>query len=99
MVLALLIAVAAGSIPVQAASGAQDGRFLGKEDIILFGLGLKIEPAQQTVPKDIATIVSTMFVAPQLPGNLPAFAPDAIVKATLRGPKFPSAIELTTRTN
>ena len=64
----------------------QGGRFLAKEDILLYGIGLKIEPAQQTVPKDIATIVSTMFVAPQVPGNLPPFAPDAAVKGTLRGP-------------
>ena len=74
-------------------------RFLAKDDIILFGLGLKVEPAQQTVPKDIATIVSTMFVAPQTPGNLPPFAPDAVVKATLRGPTFPTPIELTVKPN
>ena len=37
---------------------AQDARFLAKEDILLYGLGLRVEPATQTVPKDIATIVS-----------------------------------------
>ena len=94
---ALLLALASsGTVQV---SAQQKDRFLAKEDILLFGLGLKIEPAQQTVPKDIATIVSTMFVAPQLPGNLPPFAPDALIKGTLRGPTFFSPIELTTKPN
>ncbi len=40
-----------------------------------------------------------MFVAPQVPGNLPPFAPDAVIKATLRGPTFPTPIELTAKPN
>ena len=92
----MLALASSGTVQV---SAQQKDRFLAKEDILLFGLGLKIEPAQQTVPKDIATIVSTMFVAPQLPGNLPPFAPDALIKATLRGPTFFSAIELTAKPN
>ena len=100
-VLALLLAAAcSGVLEARPAEQVQpQGRFLAKDDILLFGLGLKIEPAQQTVPTNIATIVSTMFVAPQTPENLPAFAPDAVVKATLRGPTFPTAIELTVTPN
>ena len=95
----LAVAISAPLEVLHAAPQAQNGRFLAKEDILLFGLGLKIEPAQQTIPKDIATIVSTMFVAPQLPGSLPPFAPDAVVMATLRGPTFPTPVELTVKPN
>ena len=53
---------------------------------MLLGAGLAVEPARQTVPKDIATIVSTFLAAPDVPDQpLPPFAPDAVVKATLRG--------------
>ena len=37
--------------------------------------------------------------APQLPGDLPPFAPDAEVMATLRGPSFPTPIELHVKPN
>jgi len=84
---------------VEHLSAQSNDRFLAKDDILLLGLGLKVEPAQQTVPKDIATIVSTMFVAPQTPGNLPPFSPDAVVKGTLRGPSFPTPVELTVKPN
>ncbi|MEO5657165.1 MAG: hypothetical protein ABIO65_12705, partial [Nitrospiria bacterium] len=88
-----LLAVA----PLPAA--AQEARFLAKEDILLFGLGLKVEPAQQTVPKDIATIVSTYLQAPTVPDGLPPFAPDAEVRATLRGPSVPGGLELVVKPN
>src|SRR5437899_8824669 len=93
-VAALVVCAAAPSVHAQRA-----GRFLAKEDIILLGVGLRVEPAQQTVPKDIATIVSTFLQAPNQPGDLPAFSPDAVVKATLRGPAFADAVELTARPN
>ncbi len=80
-------------------AGQQPARFLAKEDILLYGLGLKVEPAQQTVPKDIATIVGTYVQAPQLPDNLPAFAADAEVVATLRGPSLPQPLELHVKPN
>jgi hypothetical protein len=64
---------------------AQD-RFLGKEDIRLYGFGLRVEPDHQVVPKDIATIVSTFLSAPTPPGELKPFSADAIVRGTLRGP-------------
>jgi len=51
---AVAVCAAAPSLQAQRA-----GRFLAKEDIVLLGVGLRVEPAQQTVPKDIATIVST----------------------------------------
>ncbi|MGE5199651.1 MAG: hypothetical protein ACM3H9_08425, partial [Rhodospirillaceae bacterium] len=96
--------LAAGAVVclAHAAAGtalAQDGRFLAREDIILYGLGLRVEPATQTVPKDIATIVSTFLQAPQQPQGLPPFAPDAVVKATLRGPGLPNALELAVQPN
>jgi hypothetical protein len=74
-------------------------RFLAKEQIALFGIGLKAEPARQVVPKDIATIVSTFLQAPTLPDGLPAFPPDAEVRATLRGPSFAEAQELVVKPN
>src|SRR5450759_4235136 len=82
-----------------AAQGAQGVRFLGKEDILLYGLGLRVEPSTQTVPKNIATIVSTFLQAPTIPDSVPPFAPDAEVRATLRGPSFATALELVTRPN
>jgi hypothetical protein len=93
---AVLVAVQPATIR---AAQAKDGRFLAKEDILLYGIGLKIEPAQQTVPKDIATIVSTMLVAPETPQNLPPFGPDAMVRATLRGPSFQTPLELSVKPN
>ena len=65
----------------------------------VYGLGLRVEPATQTVPKDIATIVSTYLQAPQAPPSLPPFAPDAVVKGTLRGPGLPSPLDLQTAPN
>ncbi|HWW84531.1 MAG TPA: hypothetical protein VNZ26_13075, partial [Vicinamibacterales bacterium] len=78
---------------------AQGPRFLAKEDIILLGLGLTVQPAKQTVPKNIATIVSTFLQSPNQVGNLPPFAPDAEVHATLNGPAFSSPQELVTKPN
>jgi len=78
---------------------AQDARFLGKAEILLYGIALKVEPAEQTVPKDIATIVSTFLTAPAQVGDLPPFAPDAVVMATLRGPSLAKPLELTTAPN
>ncbi len=79
--------------------GAQD-RFLGKADILLFGLGLRVEPISQVVPRDVATIVSTFLGASDQPqGSLPPFAPGALVKGTLRGPGVGNGIELTASPN
>ena len=79
--------------------GAQ-GRFLAKEDIILLGIGLPAAPANQTVPINIATIVSTFLQTPgTIPQGLPPFSPDAVVMATLRGPSYPGGLDLTTRPN
>ena len=89
------LAVVALAVACAATAVAQTpARFLGKEDIRLYGLGLKVEPAEQTVPRDIATIVSTFLQAPSNPGDLPPFAPDAEVRATLRGPSFADPVEL-----
>ena len=55
---------------------------------------------QQTVPKNIATIVSTFLNAPgQTDSDIPPFAPDAVVMATLRGPSLPRPLDLTVRPN
>src|SRR5436305_7815312 len=110
-----LIGIRAAAVAAVAAalvvSIQAQGRFLAKEDILLFGLSLHVEcnPNElpdadgvvvcQTVPKGFATAVPTMFVAPQLPDNIPSFGPDAIIKGTLRGPSFPTPIELTALPN
>ncbi len=73
--------------------------FLGRAEIQLYGIGLKVEPATQTVPKGYATIVSTFLQGASQPASLPPFAPDAVVRATLRGPSFPQPIELTAAPN
>src|SRR5262245_31223401 len=90
----LTLAVMASQVPVR----AQD-RFLAKEDIVLLGLGLTVQPSRQVVPKDVATIVSTFLSAGAPPQSLPPFAPDAIVKATLRGPGAPNGLDLTASPN
>ena len=78
----------------------QERRFLARADILLYGITLKSEPAEQTVPKNIATIVSTLLNAPgQTDSDIPPFAPDAVVMATLRGPSLPRPLDLTTRAN
>ncbi|MCU1382031.1 MAG: LamG domain protein jellyroll fold domain protein [Acidobacteria bacterium] len=89
------VAAAAPQVRVR----AQD-RFLGKEDIVLLGLGLRVEPDHQVAPRDIATIVSTFLsVPPPLKGQVAPFAPDAIVKGTLRGPGVGTGLELTATPN
>ena len=95
--MAVLGVAACCTLAGTAASG--QGRFLGREDILLYGLGLRVDPATQTVPKDIATIVSTYLQAPQAVDGLPPFAPDAVVKATLRGPGLPTPLDLQTSPN
>jgi 5-hydroxyisourate hydrolase-like protein (transthyretin family) len=79
---------------------ADEGRWLAQEQIILYGLGLRAEPKHQTVPKDIATVVSTYLQAPDaIPeGTLP-IPDDAEVRAILRGPSLPGPVELVTRVN
>ena len=93
-------AIALTALTMGASStSAQPVRFLGREEIVLYGIGLRVEPATQTVPKDFATIVSTFLQAPTLPGDVPPFAPDAEMRATLRGPSFAQPLELTARPN
>src|SRR4051812_38967523 len=78
---------------------AQD-RVLGKEDIFLYGFGLRVEPDHQVVPKDIATTVSTFLASGTPPaGDVPPFAPDAIVKGIIFGPGYPNGLELTAKPN
>lgn len=93
-----LLVLLAGASPLRA-QGAGAQRVLGREDITLYGIGLKVEPAYQTVPKNIATIVGTFLQAPTLPPELPRFAPDAEVVATLRGPSFQTPLELHVKPN
>ncbi|MBI4395816.1 MAG: hypothetical protein HY548_01890 [Elusimicrobia bacterium] len=95
VVTGFLVTLAAVLSPVRAA----EGRFLGREEITLYSMGLKVEPAQQTVPKDIATVVSAYLRTPTLPQNLPPISPDAVVRATLRGPSFNEPVELSARPN
>ena len=95
----VLVGAALVMAGVSSAQAQSQARFLGREEITLYGIGLRVEPAQQTVPKDFATIVSTFLQTPQLPANLPPFAPDAEVRATLRGPSFAEPRELAVRPN
>ncbi|MFZ4858365.1 MAG: Ig-like domain-containing protein [Desulfuromonadaceae bacterium] len=74
---------------------AYEGRQLASEDIILYGMGLKVEPAMQTVPKNIATIVSAYLQVPTLPsGQIPPLPADATLKGTLRGPGLQQPLDL-----
>jgi hypothetical protein len=82
-----------------ATMAAAQGRFLGREEILLLGAGLRVEPVRQTVPKDIATIVGTLLQAPSAPDHAPPFSPGAVVKGTLRGPSFTGGLAITTRPN
>ena len=56
---------------IAAAAQPAAPRFLGHDEIVLYGIGLRVEPEHQTVPKDIATIVSTYLQTPSLPSGLP----------------------------
>ncbi|WP_211360494.1 carboxypeptidase regulatory-like domain-containing protein [Geobacter argillaceus] len=79
---------------------AYEGRFLAQDDIILYGMQLTAAPAKQTVPKNIATIVSTYLQVPTMPaGQIPPLAPDATVRATLRGPGLETPLELAVPAN
>jgi 5-hydroxyisourate hydrolase-like protein (transthyretin family) len=96
IVSAVMVLLAAGT--AMAGAGQQpttDGRFLGREEIRLYGLNLTVTPAEQVVPKDIATIVSTFLQAPApTEQTVSPFASDAEVRATLRGPSFATPLEL-----
>jgi hypothetical protein len=82
------------------AADAYDGRYLAQDDIILYGMQLTAAPAKQTVPKNIATIVSTFLQVPTMPaGQIPPLAPDATVRATLRGPGLETPLELAVPAN
>jgi 5-hydroxyisourate hydrolase-like protein (transthyretin family) len=97
IVSAVLVLLAAGAGMAHAGQqpSAADGRFLGREEIRLYGLNLTVTPAEQVVPKDIATIVSAFLQAPgQSDQHVSPFSPDAEVRATLRGPSFATPIEL-----
>lgn len=95
----LTAAAIALTLLVSATSAFAQSRFLGKEEIQVLGLGLKVEPAVQTVPKGFATIVSTFLQGSSDPNVLPPFAPDAEVRATLRGPSFAQPINLVAAPN
>ena len=96
----LAAVVATCALSSHASAQMPQSRFLAKADILLYGISLKVDPAEQTVPKNIATIVSTFLQAPNVTGeDLPPFAPDAVVMATLSGPSFPTPQNLTASPN
>ena len=78
---------------------------LARSRIIITGGGIAISPAHQVVPRNIATIVETVFGVPGENGNgteanedlRAAFPADAILVAELVGPSVGSAVTLTTR--
>ena len=98
MRLAVALAIVLPAVCAVPSAQAQ-GRLLGREEITLYGIGLQVQPAQQTVPKGFATIVSTFLQTPAVVKELPPFAADAEVRATLRGPSFPEPIDLSVRPN
>ena len=78
---------------------------LARSRIIITGGGIAISPAHQVVPRNIATIVETVFGVPGENGNgteanddlRAAFPADAILVAELVGPSLGAAVTLTTR--
>ena len=100
------LACAAASV-VLAAQPAQDP-VLARSRIIITGGGISISPAHQVVPRNMATIVESVFATPgestngsngngDHPDLASAFPPDAILVAELIGPSLGSPVTLTTR--
>jgi len=71
---------------------------LAREQILIVPVALQASPAQQTVPKNTATVVNVTLARP--PGTGTALVPaDALVFAQIRGPAFGSPVVLTARPN
>lgn len=102
VLVALTCAVASGM--VLSAQPAQDP-VLARSRIIITGGGISISPAHQVVPRNMATIVETVFAVPGGSSNgngdhadlAAAFPPDAILVAELIGPSLGAPVTLTTR--
>src|SRR2546422_11626034 len=87
MVLGVLISVA---IVTPAYAQSPDASILAREQILIVPVALQGSPAQVTVLKNTATVVSVALVQP--PGAVSAPIPaDALVFAQLRGAAFGSA--------
>ena len=96
-VMTLLLAAATSVQGQTPAQSGVDGRFLGRGEIRLYGLNLSVDPADQPVPKDVATIVNAVLKVPEgttPPDAVSPFAPDAELRATLRGPSLAQPLEL-----
>lgn len=92
--------IIAGILLCAGSAEAHEGRWLAREQILLYGLGLRVEPEHQTVPRDIATIVSTYLQAPQgLPAGTQTVPAGAEVRATLRGPSLAQPLDLVAAVN
>ena len=64
---------------------------LAREQILIVPVALQASPAQQTVPKNTATVVNVTLARP--PGTGTALVPaDALVFAQIRGPAFVSQV-------
>jgi hypothetical protein len=96
----LRIAVAIAGLAIAGGARAwaqQPGRFLGREEIVLLGLTLEVAPAKHAVPKDVATIVNAAVKrSPSDTNGVSPFPPNAVAKATLRGPSLTNPVELRT---
>ncbi len=96
-----LLAMAIVMVTAAPVSYAQTpGRFLGREDILLYGIGLQgraraADGAARTSRRSSARSCRRR----RCPTALPPFAPDAVVAATLRGPSFATPRELTAQPN
>jgi hypothetical protein len=97
----LVCAIAAVVIAAGTRADAQEaGRFLGREEIRLLGLGMEVAPARQSVPKDVATIVSTFLHLPPSQGSeVSPFTPSTVLKGTLRGPSLTAPLALAAAPN
>ena len=94
LILALLLL--AGTVTPALAQVAAPPAPLTQETIYVLGAQLLPDPVTQTVPKHTATGIRMNVVAsdPSV-GGLPSLPDDAVVRASMRGPAFQTAIELT----
>ena len=86
-------------------AGAFQDPVLARSRIIITGGGIAVSPAHQVVPRNMATVVETLFGVPGEDGGngdghadlRAAFPADAILVAELVGPSLGAAVTLTTR--
>lgn len=92
----LALLILAGTVTPALAETAAPPPPLTQETIYVLGAQLLPDPVHQTTPKNTATGIQMALVASDpAAGGLPQLPADAVVRASMRGPGFPKAIELT----